>query len=124
MCKMVYRIRSMISYTWDGNNCTGKTTPLQAVKDLFGNDPTFSLMISMVRKNLTFLLEGTDPDHSLVSNVVKKRMPRKQVDFVQLENWQISQGYREMKSSTQNKEEEKDSFFLTAASSHFQKPVK
>ena len=117
MCKLVYRIRSLVSQTWDGA-ASRKQKPIDAVKDLFQTDATLDIMISMVRKHLSDLFAGTDPNHQVITEKRRVRVPRK-LNQAQLEHWQIERGYRQTTDALHAKndakvEEEKDSFFLTS----------
>ena len=101
MCKIVYRIRSLVAYTWDGNNSTtapGEAwkAPIKALEELYCHDSTFALMIRMVRKHLTFLFEGTDINHQVINDAKRPKLARvpRRLDKVALETWQIAQGYR------------------------------
>ena len=62
MCKMVYRIRSVIAYTWDQGG------GIPAVLELWHHDETFLKMVEIVRKNIGNLFTGTDPYQEILGD--------------------------------------------------------
>ena len=59
--KMVYRIRSIVSYHWDRSK-----DALMDIKNLYFNDDTFKKMILMVQQHVINLFEGTNKKHVLL----------------------------------------------------------
>ena len=60
MCKMLYRIRSVVSYNYYHENAE------EMVKELYANDETFAKMIQIVHKNIINLFSGTEPDYKVI----------------------------------------------------------
>ena len=67
MCKMVYRIRSTVSYyQYEDYDEKSKLTALQKVQELYNEDDTFAKMMSIVRTSLVNIFAGTDPAQILL----------------------------------------------------------
>ena len=61
MYKMIYRIRSMVSYYWEfDKNST------DCIKDLYLHNETFQKMIKIMQRKFTNLFEGTNKDHVIL----------------------------------------------------------
>lgn len=68
MCKMVYRIRCTVAYYQDTEcEADSEITPLDKVKQLYNQDPTFAKMINIVKKCLVNIFQGTDPNQPLLN---------------------------------------------------------
>ena len=63
MCKMVFRIRSIVQYTWDNY---GEESG-EKIKELYNENDTFVEMVRIVRECFFNIFEGTDPNQILRS---------------------------------------------------------
>ena len=60
MCKMLYRIRSVVSYNYYHENAE------VMVRELYHNDETFAKMIQIVHNNIINLFSGTEPHYQVI----------------------------------------------------------
>ena len=79
MCKMLYRLRMIVTYTWD----TGVHSA-DEIKSLYNDDETFAKMQEIILACLFNLFTGTNPnqklrdDESGISIIKKFTSPEKQ----------------------------------------------
>ena len=114
MCKMVYRIRTTVAYFQDvdHDHSDSKPTPLEQIKELFNEDPTFAKMISIVKGCLINVFEGTDPGQPLLNAVDESASfaSRKSLKQQQSSSASIFQN-----TALRQVIEEEDDFFMTSA---------
>ena len=58
--------------------------PTEAVKELYCKDKNFTMMNNTVRKNLSLLLQGTDPNHSVINGPGRNKYNRKALRLQEL----------------------------------------
>lgn len=76
MCKMVFRIRSIVAYTWhmetnqitDSAEAGSQNPQLDKIKALYNEDFTFIKMNEIVRQNMVNLFEGTDSEQNILED--------------------------------------------------------
>ena len=66
-CKMVYRIKATLNYTWNVKNSCDD------IMDLFTNDATFQKMQDIVKNSLMNVLSTTDPNEPVLGDLNPKR---------------------------------------------------
>ena len=67
VCKMIYRIKSTINYTWH------KHYDLDELIGMYQNDHTFQKMQSIVHRGLINVFQGTDPDEPVLGTIMTQQ---------------------------------------------------
>ena len=82
MCKMIYRIRSIVDYEWKHESARSTkqgASRFQRIIALYNQDFTFMKMNEIVRRSLANCFEGTDPTQQLLIEKKKIYKPKEAV---------------------------------------------
>ena len=67
MCKMVYRINSVVAYNWNQGEYSH-----ESIIRLYNEDETFATMIKIVKNAIINLFKGTNPRHKVIAEAERE----------------------------------------------------
>ena len=116
LCKMIYRIASLVDYTWCQNDQEEDSHEL--ILELFSENQTFDKMIAITHAQLENIFSGTDPEHKVIKEpkeaqiVITKKQMKRQSSLQQL---LVKENGKKNAASTKSIQPMKVNFYDTVA---------